>query len=435
MQDPKRLFESAQNQIASGDLNAAEQLLRQAVELSDEPALYTAILASLLGLQGRHDESLEILKEALLEDPSNAHLLVATGMTMKEKREYARAEQCFRMALENAPDHAAGLQQLALILADRGDLDEAADLAVQAFGQLPHNPDLAITASDVLRLLGRDQEAFEIIEQTATYRPDDLITVEAAVEAALDLEHPDRAWQLIGKVQSTHPRVLTYKAVVLDQLGRREESEKFLEALQPHDRLPADLMLQVAGICLRREEYEHSLHLIETLLAVDDQDSGPWRLRGQLEMAMGNLAEAVEHFRRAYALRPTPDLASQLATALYSSERYDEGVELCEPVVKDHPDAEQVWLNLVLLYAAQNRPDEALAALANTDPRQVLEVLEGATLETPAELALVPALQEFLVNWEEDEEEEPAEAEGPRKPAVARPSARGRKNKKKKKKK
>ncbi len=426
MQDASRLFEAAQEQVAHGHLDAAEDLLRQAVENTSQTGLYIAVLACLIGLQGRHDEALDILRNALEEDPSSAHLLVATGMTFKAKEDLERAEACFRLALENSPDHAAGLQQLAMILADRGELEEASDLALQAFGQIPHNPDLAITASDVLRLLGRDQEAYEIIEQTATYRPDDLPTVEAAVEAALDLEHPDRAWSLLRPVQSTHPRILTLKAVVLDQLGRASEADKMLEAVQPHEKLQPDLMLHVAGIFLRREEFDLCQGLLDILHAADEKDAGAWRLQAQLEMATGNMVAAAEYFRQAYLLTPSPEIACQLALVLYGSGRFSEGVELCEAVVKEHYDAEQVWLHLVLFYAAQNRLDEALGAMAHTDPRAVLEILEGASLETPAELAMVPALKEFIENWDKEHPEEPP-AEGepveerPKKPAAARP--------------
>lgn len=437
MDDASRLFEAAQEQVALGDLDSAEELLRQAVEFTDQPGLYTAVLACLLSMRERHDESLDILKEALEEEPNNAHLLVAAGMTFRGKQETVKAEKCFRMALEINPDHAAGLQQMAMLLADRGDLEEASELAIQAFGQLPHNPDLALTASDVLRLCGREQEAYEIIEQTATYRPDDLPTVEAAVEAALDLEHPERAWSLLRPVQSTHPRILTLKAVVLEQLGRSAEADKMLEALQPHEELQPDLIMHLAGLYLRREEFDLCQNLLDVLHAGEDKNSGTWRLQAQLELALGNTVAAAEYFRQAYLLTPSPDLAAQLALVLYTTGRFAEGVELCEAVVKEHYEAEPVWLYLVLFYAAQNRMDEALGAMAHTDPRAVLELLEGASLETTAELAIVPALQEFIAKWdaehpEEEEEEEEAEpeAEGEaRKPAVARP-----RNKRKKKK-
>lgn len=420
-----------------GDLGSAEELLRQAVEYTEQKGLYIAVLACLLTMQERHDESLEILKEALEEEPSNAHLLVATGMTFKGRNELGKAEQCLRMALEISPDHAAGLQQLAMILADRGELDEASELAVQAFGQLPHNPDLALTASDVLRLCGREDEAFQIIEQTATYRPDDLPTVEAAVEAALEMESPERAWSMLRPVQSTHPRIVTLKAVVLDMLGRHPEADKMLEALQPHEKLQHDLILHLAGLYLRREEFDICQHLLDILHAADEKKTAVWRMQAQLEMALGNMVAAAEYFRQAYLLSPSPDLACQLALVLYGSGRFSEGVELCEAVVKEHYEAEQVWLHLVLFYAAQNRLDEALGAMAHTDPRAVLEILEGASLETPAELAMVPALKEFIEKWdaehpeegEEEIEEPPAEGEEPRKPKLATPSKRKRKKK------
>lgn len=422
-----------------GDLESAEQLLHQAVENSEQPGLYIAVLATLISMQDRHDEALDILKHALEEDPSSAHLLVATGMAFKAKQDLVRAEACYRLALEKAPDHAAGLQQLALLLADRGELEEASDLAVQAFGQIPHNPDLALTASDVLRLLGRDQEAYEIIEQTATYRPDDLPTVEAAVETALDLEHPERAWSLLRPVQSTHPRILTLKAVVLDLLGKTAEADKILEALQPHDRLQHDLILHLAGVYLRREEFDLCQSLLDVLHAANEKDARAWRLQAQLEMALGNMVAAAEYFRQAYLLTPSPDLACQLALVLYGCGRFSEGVELCQSVVAEHPDAEQVWLHLVLFYSAQNRLEEALEAMVHSDPREVLEILEGATLETPAELALLPALKEFIEKWDaehpagegEGENEPHDEAEpGPRRPATARPRAKKARKKK-----
>ncbi|MEW6278486.1 MAG: tetratricopeptide repeat protein [Candidatus Eremiobacterota bacterium] len=395
---PARLFEAAQRKVAVGDLESAEDLLRRAVESAEDASLYVAGLACMLGFQGRYDEALGMLKEGLEKDPANSHLLVATGTTLvarDQKGDPENAEACLRMALEIAPDHAGALYNLAILLADKGDLEEAAQLAIQAFGQAPE-PELALVASSVLRLKGKRKEAFEVLEQAATYRPDDLPLVEAAVESALELQENERAATLLSQVTLEHPRIHCFRAVVFDLVGRPAQANEMLAKLPPAQELAPDMKFLLSGLYFRREEFSTSRTLVEAVLEADPMHLAAWRFRSQIDVAEGDLTGALESLGKAWELSPVPDIAASIAFLHYSMGNYEEGVELCRSVIERHPDAEEIWMFLVLFYAAMNRPDDCLGALVRTDPRSVLEVLEGASLETPAEVALYDSLREVV---------------------------------------
>ena len=130
----------AQALSGNGDLDEAVSVLKSALETHpDEPFAYVA-LANLYGDADQFDEAQRILEAADERVPGNESILFQLGAVSERQQQYADAERRFRQVLAGDPQHAAALNYLGYMLADRGvRLEESVALLRRAIAIDPHN--------------------------------------------------------------------------------------------------------------------------------------------------------------------------------------------------------------------------------------------------------------------------------------------------------
>ena len=130
----------AQALSGNGDLDEAVSVLKSALETHpDEPFAYVA-LANLYGDADQFDEAQRILEAADKRVPGNESILFQLGAVSERQQQYADAERRFRQVLAGDPQHAAALNYLGYMLADRGvRLEESVALLRRAIALDPHN--------------------------------------------------------------------------------------------------------------------------------------------------------------------------------------------------------------------------------------------------------------------------------------------------------
>ena len=123
-----------------GDVNAGVDRLQDALrERSDEPAAYL-VLASFYSQYERLGDAVELLESADRRFPDDTAILFQLGAVLERSDRPFDAEETFRRVLERDPAHAATLNYLGYMLADRGErLDESVDLLERAIELDPHN--------------------------------------------------------------------------------------------------------------------------------------------------------------------------------------------------------------------------------------------------------------------------------------------------------
>ena len=123
-----------------GDVGGGLEILREGLERDlRNPALHLA-LGSYLGGYDRFEEAIEVLETAERRFPDNVSVLFQLGAMLEQSQRYADAERMFRDVLDHEPAHAATLNYLGYMLADRGErLEESVDLLQRAIETDPHN--------------------------------------------------------------------------------------------------------------------------------------------------------------------------------------------------------------------------------------------------------------------------------------------------------
>ena len=109
-----------------------------------------------------------------------------------------------------------------------------------------------------------------------------------------------------------------------------------------------------------------SLSVVNELLRQNPESAPIHALKGKLTFQAGKFLDAEQAFRKALEIDPyMTDAHNYLGVTLTALGRYDEAEAEYRKALEDaaYPTPEHVYLNLGILYATQNRDDEAIATL------------------------------------------------------------------------
>lgn len=137
--------------LYTGRSSEAEAAFRRAIELDPNDLRSYQSLARYLAVTGRSDEVVATYERALEASPDSGvlHLIVGSLHELQSQPEKAIAR--YEEAIRLDPSLAVAKNNLAYLLAEHdGNLDRALDLAQDAKGQLPDNPNAADTLGWIL---------------------------------------------------------------------------------------------------------------------------------------------------------------------------------------------------------------------------------------------------------------------------------------------
>jgi tetratricopeptide (TPR) repeat protein len=116
-----------------GDVNGGATVLRDAWAGSNGDPAVSLALAAFYSDYDRLDDAVDLLESARVRFPDNVSILFQFGAALEQDARYVDAERAFRRVLERDSDHAATLNYLGYMLADRGErLDESVSLLLRA---------------------------------------------------------------------------------------------------------------------------------------------------------------------------------------------------------------------------------------------------------------------------------------------------------------
>ena len=123
-----------------GDVNGGVNVLRDALDGNDGDPAAPLSLAAFYSNYDQLDDAVDVLEMARARFPDNVSILFQLGALLEQDDRYGDAERAFRSVLERDSDHAATLNYLGYMLADRGErLEESVDLLLRAIEIDPRN--------------------------------------------------------------------------------------------------------------------------------------------------------------------------------------------------------------------------------------------------------------------------------------------------------
>ena len=123
-----------------------------------------------LHIQDRWDRSysgevVELCREGLSVDPGHHLLVRRLGMLLLESGRPEEAVALLRRTIERYPNHAAAHAALAFVLAEQGDEQLALRTMTRAVQLAPQDGAVVRSMGEMLKLLGRPEEARDYFDQ------------------------------------------------------------------------------------------------------------------------------------------------------------------------------------------------------------------------------------------------------------------------------
>lgn len=368
-------FAIAQAAAGANDLKLAMEAARQAT--AQDPKFEPAII-----LQGQilRETSLEgaidFYRDYLTRNPDSKNVRVSYARFLVAQKSYRSAREEFRMAERVTPDdpelpYAIGVisqqmedyaealasfrRTLALNLRDRnpvllnlGQVEEARknwDAAIDWYKQVSGS-DFFVTAQ--LRIAGvltkqqgiaSGRKYLQEVEADSVEQRVQLILAEA--QLLRDTRSFREAHALLSESIGKYPdsvELIYDRAMVAEKLGRIDELERDLRhviELQPdHAHAYNALGYTLAD---RTERYGEAYELIQRAIALAPGDAFILDSLGWVQFRLGKTGESLQTLRKAYSMRPDPEIAAHLGEVMWASGSREEAAKLWRGALLENP--------------------------------------------------------------------------------------------------
>jgi tetratricopeptide (TPR) repeat protein len=183
--------------MRAGRPDAARISLDRALELDEESAMAVSGLATLAAMGGERKRAVELFDRAYALDPAEGDNAYAAAQIVLDGGDAAEAERRLREVVKHHPDAIGARNDLAWMLAEKGeDLDLALSLVEDARSR-SSSPEILDTLGWVQFKRGEFERAVESLEGAAAARPDSA-SVRYRLALALDKAgQPERARELL----------------------------------------------------------------------------------------------------------------------------------------------------------------------------------------------------------------------------------------------
>lgn len=342
------MFQKAVDMHQSGDLDGAEQIYRQLLEISPENGdllhligliacqrgafdsalgfLYKAVrfcpnsyqfeftLAQALNESGRPKEALEhyMLVEKLNPDFPDTYNNI--GVIYRSLKDTENAKKYFEIALQKNPHFALVKVNQALILRDENDLNKAIELLNFALIDDEKEPEAWFQKGATLRMMGKYNEAL------------------TAMATAVDLSpQTEKYWNGIG--------------IIYENLGQNNEAlDAYNHAIAINPLYP-DPFANKANIEVKNKDFFKAEDDFKHAVKLDPKFDSAFHNLGTLLMNMDRLEEALECFRKAFIINPnSAKTCFNLANIVRQSGEYGEAIGLYFNTLRLDPNLEEAHI-------------------------------------------------------------------------------------------
>jgi len=311
----------------SGNTELATQLITQAIDIRPDVALFHSNLGEMCRMLGRLDEAISYGEKAVALDPGNASAHSNLGIAWYDKDDLDRAEACQKKALGIHPSLIAALNNMGSICRNRKELEAAEDYYRKVLVIAPQHLESMNNLGAVLTEREQPEKSVELIQQALNLHPDYADAHHNIAIAWLVLEQEDKAESAFNRELQLRPSAPEpYQGLAQLHLSRKNlaEAEQMAGkalALAPgkaeiHSIL-GDIHTQAGFPDKAEADYARALE-------IDAKLESAYLGKGHLLMEQGQMDEAKTSFRRALELNPD-SIGAKLA--LVQSGKIKEGDE------------------------------------------------------------------------------------------------------------
>jgi tetratricopeptide (TPR) repeat protein len=301
--DPELLLELARQDLASGQLAAAQEKCLQVLGVHHHHPGALEVLGTVLSSQGRHEDAVRVFNALTLLQPTVARHWEYLGTVLRPTKRYAQALAAFERALQLAPPTAGVLYNLGVLQMDRCDYRAAYLVLRDGVALAPADGRIRWAFAQCCLDAARREEAFEALQgwqelEGLTVEFTALIVQLLGMLAAVDPAQP-----VVQRLLANPPqkgRAALCCVSILERLHRLDEARATLERLELNDRRaepdPDRLMISAALATRAGKHDEAYRHLV---LALENHKE--FAHRHKLLFPLARTCDALGRYEEAYA--------------------------------------------------------------------------------------------------------------------------------------
>lgn len=363
------------SRLAKGDADAAVRHLQAATQLDRNSAEAGLALVRTELKLGHPEQAMNAALALEKVQPRNAVVQELKGLVQQSRHDTAKARASFARALALDPAYFPAAADLAQLALDEGQPAAARQHLVDFLAKNKNNVEAMSTLATLAQQTRNAKEATEWLQRAAAVDPHavgpaaNLISQylrtgqrEQALTLArtLHVDHPENPdlLDLLGKSQLANGQMTaalsSYKelaqalprsAQVLMQVAalhmllnhpmQAEDEFKGVLAMQPD--FPA-AQLELAEIYVRKGSPDLALMIAGHMQRMHPKGAAGFQLEGDILMAKGRPAEALEAYQTAFNLHPVTELAIKSDNALRQAGRKEEASRRLDAWLARHAD-------------------------------------------------------------------------------------------------
>jgi len=258
----------------SGDLQGAENELRQAIKLEPRNPEFLSTLGTLLAMDKKLDESSTLFRKALQIAPQDSTSRRYLAANLWQLHRYPEAKQELQTLLRQHPNDAAARLLLGMVSENSGDYSTAAEMLSSVPDEVSKHPEsVAALARSYYQLHERERARTTL----------SVLSEQAAGQGVL-----------LG-------------AQIADQAEDFETAQKLLESVLSSDTDFAIVQYRLALVEYHAKRFPESQSRLQRLIDSGHESSQAYNLLGWSYQQQANLKAAAESFERAIALAPADE--------------------------------------------------------------------------------------------------------------------------------
>ena len=339
--------------------------LGEALKVNSAAPAALILYGLLLQKNGRFDDALSAYDRALDVDAGLVEALVNRGNVLSDMGRYPEALVSYDKALKLRPGFVPTLYNRGNAYRGQGRVAEALADYESALGADPGHLDAWINRGSSLRDLGQHDAALASFDSALKRAPHNVSALYNRGTALQDLRRYSEALVAFDRVLLAKPgfaSALNNRAVVLQQLGRPQEALQDFERALAAEPGSADVLSNQGNLLREMKRLDEALASLDKALAQRPWHGEALNNRGNVLRDLGRLEEALAVFERALTLKPQdPALLSNRALVLNQLQRPAEAVAGFDLALRFQPDNSTALYNRGLALLALRRSDEALA--------------------------------------------------------------------------
>jgi Tfp pilus assembly protein PilF len=303
----------------AGRLDEAERHYRTAIERLPSFGIGWASLAQVASLRGDHGEAFDRLVQGFTKSNSMPQAAI-TGLVDEAKAagRLDDAERVLGGLRRSLADNGAFNAAWGLLKESRGDLPGALESYEKALAVNPLDQLSVEQKVDILRRLGREQEARDFLS-ASFHRATSVSAMNQLAVVALRQRWPADAERLLRKVLESdpgNPGVLANLAAALGQQGKMAEATEFMRraiARQPED---ARNHFNLGAMLASQGRPQEALTAFEEALDLGLRSPRVYVAAAKMRFQLGNVSGAEEYLLRALEIEPGDREAQELLEIL-----------------------------------------------------------------------------------------------------------------------